>query len=546
MRSIESRGRTLPVQGVSSHRFGLAGSRFVRGLLIAAIACGIVTAAAAAGLKVSAAGKPTLTIAISSPIGSIDPSKDGGTDYQFRLLTSEAIAYREPSGALTPGLATAWNYVKAPAGSGLAHKAFKITLRHNARFSDGTLVTAQAVKGWFDFVSKSNSPFANSMGPISSIDTMGKWTVVIHLKSPNPALFAADLLVGTWGVVQSPSCLASPAVLANQTCGAGPYMLQPSATVAGDHYTLVPNPYYYDKSRVKWGRIVFKVIGSPASVLQAMQAGQVDATGGDSTTATAAANAGLKVLHAPIGVETLFLDASGAKLKQLADVRVRQALNYAINRKVLAAVAGGKFAVPTSEISSGDGWNPAFANYYPYNPGKAKALLAAAGYPNGFALNPLTVGVGPPGGFADLLGQTIAKYWDAVGIQTTVYEPPTFGDYVQHLIIDPDPVFDLNVGPPGASMWTWWTLLMKPKSILNNVGGHGWNDPTINGLWVKGSRAANPSKYFEAIAARTVTQAYFVPLFKSTIYEYLNSKKVKNVTFGQYAGTLPIIDWSPA
>ena len=65
-------------------------------------------------------------------------------------------------------------------------------------------------------------------------------------------------------------------------------------------------------------------------------------------------------------------------------MQVRQALNYAVNRQAVTQAIYGKYGVPTDETGSLDGLVPSLQNYYSYNPAKAKSLLAAAGYPNGF------------------------------------------------------------------------------------------------------------------------------------------------------------------
>ena len=61
-------------------------------------------------------------------------------------------------------------------------------------------------------------------------------------------------------------------------------MIDPSATVLDSKYTFIPNPYYFDKSQQHWSKIVDLVIGTPSSLLQALQTGEVEAMFGDSTT----------------------------------------------------------------------------------------------------------------------------------------------------------------------------------------------------------------------------------------------------------------------
>src|SRR5262249_36689518 len=268
----------------------------------------------------------------------------------------------------SPGLAVEWHFLKTKAGSGRANKDFELTLRRNARYSDGTLVTAAGVKTWLLYVAGAGGPQASDFGPIASVETTGKWSLVVHLRSPNPSARTELSNDSNWGVAQSPKCVADPSKLATQTCGAGRYMLAPAQSVTNDHYTLVPNPYYYDKSNQYWSKVVIKIIPTASSQLQALETGQVDVTGGDPSTAKAAEAAGFKVLHAPSGVQIFSIDVGGAKVKALADARVRQALNYAINRKLIAAAIVGKYGSPTAEAAPAEGYDPKVERVYSYNP----------------------------------------------------------------------------------------------------------------------------------------------------------------------------------
>ena len=115
-------------------------------------------------------------------------------------------------------------------------------------------------------------------------------------------------------------------------------MLDASASAAGSVYTFVPNKYYYDKSAIRFKKIVARVITTPSTMLDAVRTGQVQFAYGDATTAKAAAGvSGVEVEAAPTQAYVLNLDNGGGSAPPLANVKVRQALNYAINRKTLAA-----------------------------------------------------------------------------------------------------------------------------------------------------------------------------------------------------------------
>ena len=296
-------------------------------LAMSAIALAVVPLATTSA-SATASTKPVLTVGIDQPPQSLNPAKDDtGTNLIIHALSDETLIHINSNGTYSPGLATSWKYV------GTGNKTFEFTLRDDARFSDGTPVTAQAVKVWLNYFEHADGPFVSDFGPISSITTSGKWTVVLHLGAPNPDVpyFLSEALFN-WGFVEAPSAVAHPATLGTTTDGAGPYELVASQTVSGSVYTFKPNPYYYDSSAIKWSKVVVKVISTPATMLSALESGQLDVAQGDVSTASAAKAAGFNVLSAPDGtVHILFLDRAGTLDPALGNVEVRQALNLILN-----------------------------------------------------------------------------------------------------------------------------------------------------------------------------------------------------------------------
>jgi peptide/nickel transport system substrate-binding protein len=489
------------------------------GILV--LVCIGLTAAASARV----AAKPTLRISTVVP-ADVDP-----VDWFYTLdapeMVYEYMDHFNTDGTFSPWLATSWHYIKAPARSGRENKDFAWVLRHDARFSDGTPVTAQAVKTyWDDYELKSQPLFFNV--PVASVEAVGKWTVIFHLKSPEPIM-----PLNGWQGPASPRCVADPSLFKTQSCGAGAYMIDFSRTVAGDHLTLVPNPYYYDKSKQYWSQVVVKFITVASSALQALEAGQVDVAEGDLATVDAAKRAGFAIRHGRQHNVMLVLDVGGGRFKPTADVRVRQALNYAIDRKTLARAFGSKYAISTSEIMTYDGFDPKYQNYYTYDPVKAKALLAAAGYPSGFKIDVLAYN--PFGIMGTPLIQAVAKYWDAVGVNTTVKVAANRGDWVAN-----NTKVAVHEAPFGMNSMFVYDMFMKPPFTTN-----GWSDPVINKLWVKGSRASDPSRFFKQIGARSVTRALFVPLFVKDTVLFVNTKKVDFPDSGLRGHFFPS-DWKPA
>src|SRR5262249_27810176 len=144
-------------------------------------------------------------------------------------------------------------------------------------FADGTPVDANAVAGWLTWYSKTNGAYGPAMGPNPQFTAVGQWKVRARLAVPVPNFFQLASDTGPYfGQVASPRCVADTTQFATGTCGAGPFKLDPAQTVAGDHYTYVPNPYYYDANSIKYGEVDLKVILVISSLVQALEAGQLD------------------------------------------------------------------------------------------------------------------------------------------------------------------------------------------------------------------------------------------------------------------------------
>jgi peptide/nickel transport system substrate-binding protein len=498
------------------------------------LALPLVATSAAAGSAATAGGKPVLTIGLTAGPVSLDPAKDQATFRTARSLTNEAILHMRPDGTVGPALATKWRYL------GAGNKNFEFTLRQNARFSNGERVTAQAVKTWLEYFGKGTSPFLSIMGPVRSIETVGRWTVRLHLRSPNPMIPAVLSELYNWGSVSAPASVANPSALATRTFGAGPYVLAPSQTVSGSTYTFAPNPYYYDKARIRWSKVVVRVIPSASSILQAILAGQIDVVaGGDVSTADAARSAGLTVVSVPVGWGgLLFPDLNGTVAKPLADVRVRQALNYAVDRRAIAAGLVGKWGRPTSEMLSTDGWDPKYQNKYPYNPSRARSLLAAAGYRNGFTLEVLT-GAFFPSVSGEALDQAIGKYLEAVGVTLKITSAVTPGEFVQKQRSATFPVMQNTAGT--GPMWLQYGFRWHPKGVLNPFG---ISDDEMTKLWLKGQRATKPEQYWQQMSRRATDQAYALPIYTFSGFAYA-TKRVGNVFIGQNRSALFATEWFP-
>ena len=499
----------------------------------------VAVAAAVSGLcfaatSSSAGSKPELRFASATAVTNLNPAIDIDT-YVLALAYASLIHIR-PDGSFAPALATSWRYV----GSG--NTTFELTLRKDARFSDGTPVDAQAVKKWLIYFSGEKGAFAKNI-PFKTIQTVGRWKIVLHLSRAEPNLPFLLSEPFESGFIGSPRALSKPEQLKTHTFGAGPYMVDPSQTVPGDHYTFVPNPYYYDQSAIRFSKVTYRTIAQPTTLLAAVQTGQLDAGYGDLSTVAKAEAAGLKVVSAPIGWAGLLLlnrgpETEDGQANPLSKLPVRQALNYAVDRKTISKSLIGKYGSPTDEAPTLDGWNPEFSNLYAYDPAKAKQLLAAAGYPDGFTLKVLSMTFF--GTLGDPLVQTIAKYFSAVGVKLDITPNASLNDWLPKYL-GPDYQATGFTEGPVISAYTTYNNWYGPKAYVKH---HGWSDPVLDKLYVDGARSKNPATNAKKMMARLVTQADEVIVSTSNSFWYV-SKHLGGLAYSAASGYPYPTEWYP-
>jgi peptide/nickel transport system substrate-binding protein len=434
----------------------------------------------------------------------------------FHELSNDTLTHLNSDGSITGQLASKFHYI------GQGNKTFELTLGRNARFSDGTRVNAAAVKKWLEYFASAGGIASDIMGKFT-ITTPDNWTVRLKLQSPCPIIPEILSQSQGWGYVSSPAAVANPKALASASYGAGPYTLVPSQSVAGDRLTYVPNKFYYDKSRIHFSKVVVRFIPDPGAMLAAVQTGQVDVALGDASTADAAKRS-VNVYALGGGYNGFFLrDRNGVVSKPLGDVRVRQALNYALDRKAITHAVSGAYGRPISQPLSTDGFDEKLRNAYPYSESKAKSLLAAAGYSKGFTVDVLAL----PGA-GDQLTQAAASYWARIGVTAKITVATSLGDYIGKIFSGE---FPINQLPQSSSpMWNFYTTNLKPGAILNL---YKHDDRIADTLWLKAQRLlpAKAVPLWKQLSARVVQQAYLAPVLEQGPIWYV-AKGIRGFTPG--------------
>jgi len=320
--------------------------------VVAALASVLASTAFGAARGVShASGLPTFTVAIDGDVDTLDPTFAGTTQARMVFVNMCWKLYDINSKlAIQPQLAAAMPRVSK---NGLV---VTIPLRHGVRFNDGTQFNAAAVKETLmRNINTTGSARAADLSPISTISTVGKYTVRIKLKAPYAPLTAQ--LADRAGMIMSPKQLAS----AGANFGTAPVCVGPFSftnRVPGSSITLTKSKYFWGAKNVHVGTVVYKIVpdGTVRSAL--LRSGDVDAAlslagpdlasiRGDSSLRLrwniALATYQIRINLANRGPGNT-LSAWDTPLAQHADLR--EALALALDRRQIVNVGLGGTAVP--------------------------------------------------------------------------------------------------------------------------------------------------------------------------------------------------------
>ncbi|WP_432826007.1 ABC transporter substrate-binding protein [Dactylosporangium sp. CA-092794] len=444
------------------------------------------------------AGHQKLTIGVIVDVGSFDPSQsDVGNFMQYLQPAYDTLIRLDDKGKLQPMLATKWEYTDHE------NKVLELTLRQGVKFSDGTPLTAEAVIASLKRFAAANGPRATALASVASYKAVNDSTVDLTLSAPDPALTHNLALVA--GMITNPAVAAAD--LATTPAGAGPYVLDKNATRRGDVYVFTRNENYYDTEAFPFPEIDLRVLTDPTARLNAVKTGQVDATFGEPSRKAEAKSSGLTVISAPGDWQGLFLiDRAGKTTPALGDVRVRQAINYAIDGDaLLKSVAFGEGTSSTQMFYPGTpAYDDSLNRAYPFDPDKARKLLAEAGYAGGFTLKMPSIDVFLPEVYP-IVKQQLAN----VGI-TVDYTPLNVAGGLGPFLTGEYPAFVFSWG--SSQNWLDATLLLSKDGAWNPFHVA---DPKIADLMSKIAVASGDEQaaLYKQLSAYVVDQAWFDPFY---------------------------------
>jgi ABC-type transport system substrate-binding protein len=267
-----------------------------------------------------------------------------------------------------------------------AKLTYTITLRNDVRFSDGSKLDADVLL-WNFRNFKANSQTSNThFGDVASFEKKDDSTVAIHMTNWSSQIPYS--LTNVAGLMYSKKAFDANGAewAASHPVGTGPYVLD--SWVKDDRITLKKNAKYWKKhAAAALDKITFKVISDEMSALAALQSKEIIGYFNGSFNMMNTAKAQRFVTESTSSYWRIIFLIFGSDVKgsPLSDVRVRQAIAYAIDSEAITKNLDNHMSWNSKEyaVKGTIFWNDAVKGYG-YNVKKAKKLLAEAGYPNGF------------------------------------------------------------------------------------------------------------------------------------------------------------------
>jgi dipeptide transport system substrate-binding protein len=469
-----------------------------------------------------------------------ESSPDGFDVVQFNsLVTTNAsadvifnslVAYDETAKQVVPALADKWD-VSTDGLTYTFHLRPNVQFQTTAWFKPTRALNADDVvftfarmldanNPWHKVAGASGFPHAQSMGLpklIKSVSKVDDSTVRFVLTEPN-ATFLAILTMGFASVYSAEYAnqlhnAGKEVDLNAKPVGTGPFVLKSYTKDALIRYDVNPT-YWGPKPKVE--RLIYAITPDAAVRAQKVKAGecQIALSPKPQDVAAAKGDKTLNVVETPAFM-TAFV-ALNTQKKPLDNQKVRQALNMAFDRATYLKVVFGNTATPATNP-----WPPITWGYnkavqpYPYDPAKAKQLLADAGFPNGFAT---TIWVRPNGSVlnpdpragAELLQADLAK----IGVKAEI-KVIEWGELIKQAKQGQHDTLFMGWAGDNGDPDNYLSPLFSCNAVQSGINFARFCDPTLDKLIADGKATADQAKrvkLYEAAQKIIHDQALWIPL----------------------------------
>jgi peptide/nickel transport system substrate-binding protein len=351
----------------------------------------------------------SITVGQELDIPGFDPLKVGVYDTSAETAAAaifDTLTYLDDKGEPQPKLALSWTHSED-------YKTWTYKLRPGVKFQDGTPFNAQAVKENFDRLKDpaNKCRCAFYISGTHDVQAPDELTVVYNLTDPSVNAPALASIPSSVGVIQSPTAWKTKGDDFNRNpVGTGPYILK--SWNAGDRMVLEKNPNYWNKGHPYLDRIILKPLPDAQSRFASLQSGEADIVWDDEFDADNIQKAQKDpklTVHTYAGSGAA-VAAFNTKVEPFQDVRVRQALVMAIDRKKMSQALTNGLARPATNPYGDGSWVKCKDDgALPYDVEKAKALIKEYGKPVDFKM----LFTATPRGRAG--GQVLQQFWKQIG-----------------------------------------------------------------------------------------------------------------------------------
>jgi peptide/nickel transport system substrate-binding protein len=387
-----------------------------------------IVAAAAGSLPLPAvaqAGGKTLVIGIAADPTGLDPEavENNTSGFIMAAIYDSLVRYKTGSTEVEPGVAERWEVTP----DGLQ---YTFHLRPGLKFQDGTTLDAKAyIETIARQLDKSSPIYIYNTGPVEGYEefTFGSvesyrasGDLAVEFKMKEPSAGFLNSLAMVWNGIVSPAAAAKYGKdFRSNPVGSGPFTFKEYRP--RDQVVLEANENYW-RGKPKLARVVYKVLPDPQAALLGLRRGEIHilADVGAAIVPALRQEASVNVVTQPgLAVSGVALPCD---VKPFDDVRVRRALNLAVDKEAINKALFQGLAVPmTSPLPPAQwGFDPSVKGYG-FDPDQAKKLLAEAGVAPGTRFELLTYN--SPRGYNSAgpnLAVAVQGYLRRVGIETDV------------------------------------------------------------------------------------------------------------------------------
>jgi ABC-type transport system substrate-binding protein len=513
----------------------------------ALVGIGVAALAATFALAQSPA-KGGMVIAYKDDLATLDPQV--GYDWQnwpaIKMVFDALLDYKPGTTDLEPRIAAAMPKV------GDGGKSYTFQIRKGIKFSSGRELVAADIKytlervldpktkspgaGFFLDIAGSDAFSSGKSKDLSGVKVINANTVKVTLSQPNAA-FLNVLATNFAFIVPKEEVIKAGEDWGRKPVGSGPFTLESWTT--GQELMFKRNPNYFIPSLPKLETVNIKVGQDPSVAYLALQRGEVDLLGDGIAPANflqAQSDPKLKslIVSTPL-VNTTYVSIN-QNVKPFTDLRVRQALQYAIDKKKVLKIINGRGLIANQILPPKmPGYDSSYKGYG-YDPEKAKALLKAAGLSKGFSSTLYTNSTDPNPRIAQSIQQDLA----AVGIKIELKSQAA------STVIE-------AAGTPktaplvwsGGMAWTqdypdpsdfYWPILSCRSAVQ---GGWNWPftcDKTLDAAASKADQMTAPEmrgtrlEAYKKIYKKLMDQSVWVPMFNEVRYTMHSEKLVGEAT----------------